>query len=63
MPGLTPDEDGGATEPQPGDTPRYLGDLQTPFRMGRVGWLIAIMLVVAAISFFIIVVCLGVDNS
>jgi hypothetical protein len=63
VPGLSPDEDGSATEPQPGDAPRYLGDLQTPFRMGRTGWLIVAMLVVAAISFFIIVVCLGVDTS
>jgi hypothetical protein len=61
--GLNPDEDGSAAEPQPGDGPRYLGDLQTPFRMGRTGWLIVIMLLVAAISFFIVVVCLGVDTS
>lgn len=31
--------------------------------MGRTGWLIVAMLVVAAVSFFIIVVCLGVDTS
>jgi hypothetical protein len=61
--GLNPDEDGSAAESQPGDAPQYLADLQTPFRMGRVGWLIVIMLLVAAISFFIIVVCLGVDTS
>ncbi|MGA8206862.1 MAG: hypothetical protein WB801_01620 [Candidatus Dormiibacterota bacterium] len=63
MPGLSPNEDGGATEPQPSDAPRYLGDLQTPSRIGRTGWLILAMLLVAAISFFIIVVCLGVDTS
>ncbi|MFZ0996374.1 MAG: hypothetical protein WAO09_10435 [Candidatus Dormiibacterota bacterium] len=63
MPGPTADEDGGLTEPQPGDRPRYLGDLQTSFRIGRIGWLIVAMLVVAAISFFIVVVCLGVDTS
>jgi hypothetical protein len=63
VPGLTNDEDGVAPEPQSGDSPQFLGDLQTPFRLGRIGWLIAVMVVVAAISFFIIVVLLGVDTS
>lgn len=50
--------------PQPaGDGPQTLGDLQTHLRMSRTAWLIAIMLFVAVLSFFIVVVCLGVDNS
>jgi hypothetical protein len=32
-------------------------------RMTRTGWLIAAMLIFAALSFFVVVVCLGVDNS
>lgn len=40
-----------------------MADLQTPLRMSRIGWLIAIMLFVAVLSFFIVIVCLGVDNS
>jgi hypothetical protein len=31
--------------------------------MGWVGWVIGICLFVAVLSFFIVVVCLGVDNS
>jgi hypothetical protein len=31
--------------------------------MSRTAWLIAAMLFVAVLSFFIVVVCLGVDNS
>lgn len=45
------------------DGPQTLADLQTHPRMSRTAWLIAIMLFVAVLSFFIVVVCLGVDNS
>jgi len=47
----------------PADGPQTLGDLQTHPRMSRTAWLIAIMLFVAVLSFFIVVVLLGVDNS
>lgn len=46
-----------------GDGPQTLGDLQTHLRMSRTGWLIAFMFLGAALSFFIVVVCLGVVNS
>jgi len=58
-----PDESAGYPAAPTGDTPRTLGDLQTPLRMSRTAWLIAAMLFVAVLSFFIVVVCLGVDNS
>ncbi|HVB13780.1 MAG TPA: hypothetical protein VNH38_03360 [Candidatus Dormibacteraeota bacterium] len=57
------DEVGGYLEASGGDSPATLGDLQTPLRMSRTAWLIAAMIFVAALSFFIVVVCLGVDNS
>lgn len=47
----------------PAEGPQTLADLQTPLKMTRIGWLIAIMLFIAVLSFFIVVVCLGVDNS
>jgi hypothetical protein len=60
----TDNEEGGVyPEAHGGDGPRTLADLQTPMRMTRTGWLIAAMLIFAALSFFIVVVCLGVDNS
>lgn len=49
--------------PSSDEAPTTLGDLKTPLRMSRVGWLIAAMLFIAVLSFFIVVVCLGVDNS
>ncbi len=61
-----PDSDegsGGGQEPQTAEGPRTLADLQTPVRMSRIGWLIAAMVLVAAASFFILVVLLGVDTS
>ncbi|MGC1184130.1 MAG: hypothetical protein WBA31_03130 [Candidatus Dormiibacterota bacterium] len=64
---MTPASDGGREgldrEAPPPDGPQTLADLQTPLRMSRTAWLIAIMLFVAMLSFFIVVVCLGVDNS
>ena len=59
------DNEGGGVYPEAhaGDSPKTLADLQTPMRMTRTGWLIAAMLIFAALSFFILVVCLGVDNS
>ncbi|MGH7642290.1 MAG: hypothetical protein ACRENX_04635 [Candidatus Dormibacteria bacterium] len=64
MPTPSEVEEGGGYPAGPGgDPPRTLGDLQTPLRMSRTGWLIAAMLLVAVLSFFIVVVCLGVDNS
>jgi hypothetical protein len=60
----TDHEEGGVyPEAQPGDPPKTLADLQTPVRMSRIGWLIAAMVLVAAASFFILVVLLGVDTS
>lgn len=46
-----------------GEGPKVLADLQTPRRMSRTAWLIAIMLFVAVLSFVVVVVLLGVDNS
>lgn len=43
--------------------PQTLADLAPRVRMGWVGWVIGICLFVAVLSFFIVVVCLGVDNS
>ena len=59
------DNEGGGVYPvaHAGDSPKTLADLQTPMRMTRTGWLIAAMLIFAVLSFFIVVVCLGVDNS
>jgi len=57
------DERGGYPATAAGEAPRTLGDLQTPMKMSRTGWLIAGMLFVAVFSFFIVVVCLGVTNS
>ncbi|HEY6538428.1 MAG TPA: hypothetical protein VI138_05235 [Candidatus Dormibacteraeota bacterium] len=51
------------SEGSPSDGPQTLADLQTPLRMSRTAWLIALMLFVAVLSFFIVIVCLGVDNS
>ncbi len=64
MPALNEgDPEGGNLQAPPADGPQTLADLQTPLRMSRTGWLIAIMLLVAVLSFFIVIVCLGVDNS
>ena len=57
------DESGAYPPTLAGDSPQTLGDLQTHLRMSRTAWLIAAMLLVAILSFFIVVVCLGVDNS
>jgi hypothetical protein len=57
------DQEGGNPQAPPADGPQTLADLQTPLRMSRIGWLIAIMLFVAVLSFFIVIVLLGVDNS
>ncbi|MGC2190728.1 MAG: hypothetical protein WA751_00120 [Candidatus Dormiibacterota bacterium] len=58
-----PNESGAYQPTLAGDSPQTLGDLQTHLRMSRTAWLIAVMLFVAVLSFFIVVVCLGVDNS
>jgi hypothetical protein len=57
------DEDAAYPESSLGDGPKTLGDVQTHLRMSRVGWLIALMIFVAVLAFFIVVVALGVDNS
>jgi hypothetical protein len=58
------DDAGGGYPPDSGGVaPQTLGDLRTPLRMSRTAWLIALMIFVAMLSFFIVVVCLGVDNS
>lgn len=60
----TSGDDGGVRlDPPVAERPRTLADLQTPLHMSRTGWLIAAMLLVAALSFFILVVLLGVDTS
>ncbi|HUY10446.1 MAG TPA: hypothetical protein VMW80_13565 [Candidatus Dormibacteraeota bacterium] len=43
-----------------GDYQPTLADLKTPLRMSRTAWLIAGMFLVAALSFFVLVVLLGV---
>jgi hypothetical protein len=57
------DESGAYPAASSGEAPRTLGDLQTPMRMSRTGWLIASMIFVAALSFFVVVVLLGVTSS
>ena len=58
-----PDEDAAYPDGSLGDGPKTLGDVQTHLGMSRVGWLIALMIFVAVLAFFIVVVALGVDNS
>ncbi|MGH7641228.1 MAG: hypothetical protein ACREOL_10045 [Candidatus Dormibacteria bacterium] len=45
------------------EAPQTLADFQPGLRMTKTAWLIALMFLVAALAFFIVVVCLGVDQS